>query len=227
MNLSDHYNKLWEDGITAFRAGHFQYDHYIDSPLDDRRGITLLIRPDDKIKQSVTGFLTEMSLIEADQYYYPISDMHTTIMSIISCYSGFDIRQLCVEDYLDIIDDCIKSVGQLKISYQGLTASASGIMIQGFPDNEELNQLRERLRDRFKHSLLEQSIDKRYSIKTAHMTVVRFKEPAKNIERLLKLLEKYRSYEFGIFNVDRYELVHNDWYQRATLTTKLKEWEQF
>ena len=88
-------------------------------------------------------------------------------------------------------------------------------MVQGFPNNGFLNQLRDNLRTNFKNSPLQQSIDSRYSIQTAHSTVMRFRDKIMDKENLFKTLEKYETFDFGKFKVDKIEFVQNDWYQRS------------
>jgi 2'-5' RNA ligase len=63
------------------------------------------------------------------------------------------------------------------------------------------------LRENFKKSTLEQSIDSRYAIATAHSTVLRFQEKLENPHKLMDVVEKFRDHDFGEFTVDKLELV--------------------
>jgi 2'-5' RNA ligase len=85
-------------------------------------------------------------------------------------------------------------------------------MVQGFPLNDSLSALRGQLRRSFKASGLEHSIDQRYTLDTAHSTVIRFKAPFADPARFVDYLKKYRDDEFGVAEIPRIELVHNDWY---------------
>ncbi len=80
MNLANDYNILWEKSLTKFQAGEFEIDPFIDSPDDNRFGITLLLRPDDRTKQKIQQLLHELKKIEPEQNYYPSSDIHLTIV---------------------------------------------------------------------------------------------------------------------------------------------------
>jgi hypothetical protein len=62
------------------------------------------------------------------------------------------------------------------------------MMVQGFPADEGLQVLRDRLRAAFRQSSLQQSIDQRYSIQTAHSTIIRFRHPLRDAPRLLRKL---------------------------------------
>lgn len=214
MNLSAHYKKLYEVSIRKIENGDARMDPFIDSPADKRFGITLLIRPPQNIKRQIQAFLDKLKQVDPSQYYYPNLDIHITVMSIISCYEGFQLDQISIPNYVDLIKESLSGIDRFEIKYKGITASNSGIMIQGFPENDNLNNLRNNLRKKFKNSDLEQSIDKRYSIQTAHSTAVRFRKKLQNKNEFLKILERYKNADFGSFEVKELELVFNDWYQR-------------
>ncbi|QNR85544.1 2'-5' RNA ligase family protein [Pedobacter riviphilus] len=220
MNLAEHYHKLYTESIAKISSGDYETDHLIDDEADQRFGITLVIRPDAATKDKIQQFLTEAKAIEPDQYYYQNADIHITLMSIISCYEGFDLKDIHVGDYIQLIKQVLARHKHFKIQFKGLTASPSCILIQGFL-TDTLNEIRDDLRAAFKNSDLQQSIDKRYAIQTAHATVIRFRSELANIDALLSLIEKYQDFDFGTFEVKQVELVYNDWYQREKFVKKL------
>ena len=223
MDLSQHYNQLYNASVKTIAADKYQMDTQIDAATDNRFGITLVIQPDAAIKNKIQGFLDELRAIDPEQYYYPDSDIHITVLSIISCYEGFDLNTISIPDYVSIIEKSLLGIKDIAINFQGITASSSAIMLQGFTDNDSLNDLRNNLRNHFANSGLEQSIDKRYSIQTAHATVARFRKKIRSTEKLIETLEKYRNFNFGNFKVEKYNLVYNDWYQREKLVKELHE----
>ncbi len=225
MNLTRHYKELYESSIEKIEKDVYQTDSLIDSPADKRFGITVLIRPPQKVKDKIELFLEELKQIDPSQYYYPISDIHITVMSIISCYEGFRLDQISVSDYSNLIKQSLKGIDKFEIKFQGITASDLGLMIQGFPENEMLNNMRNNLRTNFKNSDLEQSIDKRYSIQTAHATVVRLRKELQDKKAFLAKIEQYKNYDFGSFVVKELELVFNDWYQRKKNSILLGKFE--
>ena len=223
MNLTEHYNELYESSIRMIENEDYKTDLLIDSPNDRRFGITLLIRPPENIKNRIQVFLKDLKQVDPSQYYYPNSDIHITVMSIISCYEGFQLDQISIPNYVDLIKESLSGIDRFEIKYKGITASDSGIMIQGFPENEILNKLRNNLRIKFKNSDLEQSIDKRYSIQTAHSTAVRFRRKLQNKNEFLKIIESYKNADFGSFEIKELELVFNDWYQRQKKSKLLEK----
>jgi 2'-5' RNA ligase len=222
MNLAEHYNKLYADSIAKIANGEYEIDHLIDSDTDHRFGITLVIRPDAATNNNIQQFLSEAKAMEPDQYYYHNSDIHITLMSIISCYDGFDLKNIQIGDYIQLIQQILSKHKGFKIQFKGLTASPSCILIQGFL-TDTLNEIRDDLRAGFKNSDLQQSIDKRYAIQTAHSTVIRFRSQLEDKDELVQLIEKYRNFDFGTFQVKQIELVYNDWYQREKFVKKLHQ----
>lgn len=218
MDLAAHYNQLFTESSKAILDNNYVIDTKIDAENDNRFGITLLIRPPESIKNKIQSFLNELKKENPTQYYYPNSDIHITVLSIISCYDGFRLNQINPEAYIAIIQENLVAIQDLEINFKGITTSNSTIMIQGFPTNDSLNSFRNLLRKAFQNSSLEQSIDSRYTLFTAHISVCRFKKAINNTEKLISLLEKYRKTDFGKFEVKEIELVYNDWYQKKEKT---------
>lgn len=221
MNLNEHYNQLYETSSEIISAGKYAIDQEIKNESDSRFGITLLIRPSDEVKASIQHFINELKKAEPEQYFYPDSDIHITVLSIISCSQDFTLNQISPKEYIEIICRSLVDVDKIKIHYKGVTASPSAIMIQGFPSDETLNNLRNRLRENFKNSDLQQSIDTRYEIFAAHSTIMRFQEKLQNPKKVMEIAAQYRDYDFGEFDVKSIELVYNDWYQRKNTTRVL------
>lgn len=221
MDLQEHYDQLYIKSAKTILAGHYKLDPQLKNAPDSRFGITLLLRPSQKIKNNIQLFLEALKAIEPEQYYYSPIDMHLTVLSIISCYEGFTLDKIKREDYIEIVQKCLVDLDEIKINCKGVTASPSAIMIQGFPTDETLNNLRNTLRQHFKTSTLEQSIDSRYTLSTAHSTVVRFQEKLQNPAAFIRVIEEFRTYDFGSFSAENIELVYNDWYQRKSKTISL------
>jgi len=224
MDLSAHYDKLYQESVAKIAAGNYEIDQLIDAKDDYRFGITLVIRPDENTKANIQRFLSEVKAIDPFQYYYQNNDLHITVMAIISCYVGFELEQINIQNYVKLIEQVLLKHRSFKIQFKGLTASPSCILIQGFL-TETLNEIRDDLRIAFKNSQLQQSIDKRYAIQTAHSTIIRFRQALQNEHQLLDLVAKYRNFEFGTFEVKKVELVYNDWYQREQFVKKLHEFQ--
>lgn len=155
MDLAAHYNQLFTESSKAILDNNYVIDTKIDAENDNRSGITLLIRPPESIKNKIQSFLNELQKEDPSQYYYPNSDIHITVLSIISCYDGFGLNQINPEAYISIIQENLVALQNLEINLSGITASNSTIMIQGFPTNDSLNSFRDLLRKAFQNTTLE------------------------------------------------------------------------
>jgi len=222
LDLLEHYNHLFKESSKDILEGNQSIDYQIKSSSDNRFGLTLIVKPNAQIKENIQVFFDELKTIDSSQYYYPLSDIHVTVISIISCYDGFRLTNISLPQYIEIIKTSIADLKKIVIDFKGVTASGSAIMLQGFPMNNSLNELRNNLRNNFKSSGLEQSIDKRYSIFTAHSSVVRYIGKINDRAKFIGVLEKYRQFNFGRFEVENLELVYNDWYFREKFVQPLK-----
>ncbi|AMR26491.1 hypothetical protein A0257_04805 [Hymenobacter psoromatis] len=224
MSLQATYDALRQAALPRLARGEADLDLLLDSPQDTRRGLTLLARPPAAIAAALVEMMAEFQLIEPAQYYYPPADIHLTILSLISCYPNFKLSEINPISYCSALSRIIQFIPIFRLTYQGLTASAGGILVQGFPQGDGLDELRATVRSLFQHTDLHHSIDKRYRIQTAHSTIIRFTSPLQNPAKLLANLQKYECHFFGAFEVNKLELVYNDWYQRAENTVVLDEY---
>jgi 2'-5' RNA ligase len=114
---------------------------------------------------------------------------------------------------------------KFSITFQGVTASRGGVMIQGFPDDNTLAAIREDLREALYQNQLGGQLDVRYKINTAHITVMRFCDAKLDGKNLLVLLKANRATNFGETHVENLELILGDWYASANTAQTLSEYK--
>ncbi|MFW5726422.1 MAG: hypothetical protein ACOCW4_01010 [bacterium] len=69
--------------------------------------------------------------MEPEQYQYPASDLHITLLSVISCYRGFGLEQI---DGLSLARfEDFKSIPAMQISFGGISASLATVLVCGYP----------------------------------------------------------------------------------------------
>lgn len=219
--LSQLYDRLFHQSIGKIGRGDILPDQMIDHPGDNRRGLTLLIRPNDEIKDKISRFQQEMKSIDEEQYYQPAADLHITALFIISCYDGFDLEDVSIPDYVQVISESMKDIPEMRLHFHGITATREAVMIQGFPVDNGLETLRDRIRKNFGFTDLQQSIDLRYKLSTAHLTSIRFRKALKSADKFSATLKNYRETNFGEMQTTSLELVYNDWYQKNTIVKTL------
>lgn len=224
MNLSlhEHYEHMWERAAPAIKSGNVENDPLIDDPADQRYGVTLLIRPEAAVADKIMDFIQQARQLEPDQYFYPSSDLHMTVLSIISCYAGFHLDQIDTAAYAGKVAQALQAIKPFRLHFKGVTASPSTVLLRGFPRDASLQLLRNRLREVFRSSDLQHSIDSRYKIVTAHSTVIRFRQQLRRPERFRQFLEDHQHTNFGSFTVSGLELLGNNWYQQQAKTQLIK-----
>ncbi|RZJ70575.1 mutarotase [Flavobacterium sp.] len=220
-DLQSRYDEMFESAIGRIEYGVISVDRKIAD--DDRFGITVVLRPDAPTRAQVSAFLANLKTIDPKQYYYPDSDLHVTVLSLISGRSGFELSEINLSEYVKIVRKSLENVSAFEMELKGVTASAEAILIQGFPSGGTLETIRENLRMNFKKSELFQTIDARYKIFTAHITAARFASELQNSSEFARVVSSYREQHFGKFKVERIELVCNDWYQKAQKTTSIAD----
>jgi len=172
----------------------------------------------------VAVFLRELGHLEPDQYYYGLSEFHSTVLSLFTATVNYEPFCAQAEHYISAVDSALRKAGPISIEFTGVTASAGTVMIQGFLVNEALNDLRDSLRKELQARGLADGLDRRYRLETAHMTVARFRAPFRDSERFAGALERARGRRFGTMTIASLTLVKNDWYMTHQAVEPVKSY---
>ncbi len=221
--LTDHYDAMWLESINRFDRQLFEIDHHIQSPNDSRRGISLIIKHDSHLIAALKPYIQKLQHISPEQFYYPFTSLHITVLPIISCSQYFQLNQISINDYIVLIKDTVKHVDPFILKFKGVTASPSCVLAQGFPVDDKLLHLRGLLRQAFNQSSLKSTIDSRYKLTTAHSTICRFKQQILKPVEFTNVLKEIRTTEFSELHVNELYLVYNDWYHHADKTIVLSK----
>lgn len=212
------YDDLWKKTRPLFQQDQHTTDPLISNPNDMRRGLTVRARLNPEVISRVEAFTGALRDFAPDQYFTPASDLHLTILAVIGCHEGFSLNPALEKSYIEIMSKCIQGIPPPRIQFSGITASPSCILLQGYPENNSLADLRNRLREQFKASPLYHSMDARYPIKTAHSTIMRFQKPQSALAEFTRFLSENRNRDFEMQDIDEIELVCNDWCHRKANT---------
>lgn len=224
--LEQQYQHLWQNAMQSFHQNRIQTDeNLLDKQNDLRRGMTLIIRPSQTVAQQISLFLAELAVAEPNQYFYYSNEFHLTLLSLFTATQNYQPYYAKQSAYPRAVDSILSQTHRFAIRFHGITASPGSVMIQGFPENDALNLLREQLRRQLISEGLGNGLDQRYTIKTAHITVFRFQQQPNNIKQFLECLRKYRSHDFGEMNVSLVRMVENDWYMTQNKVSVIKKWE--
>ncbi len=211
MSLAEIYSSMWDDAQHDILQGRMQIDPWIGNESDPRYGMTLIARPTAQVADAVVHAVADIAQLEPGQYVYPMSDLHVTVLSLISCHTEFRVESIQVEAYAALIEPILKETAPIRIHFKGLTLSPTGLVVKGDAAGNELNALRDQLRSAFKASGLTHTIDQRYTLQTAHITVFRFKQSLRDAARFIRHVATMREVEFGSTTLQEMELVGNNW----------------
>lgn len=207
------YDRLWSEATTYFQSGRVEIDPFLAGRANDRRlGLSVIGRLEPAVNERFVSFLRKVKQVAPKQHFYRNSEFHLTILSLFTATEAFAPHWNNRAAYRAAVDQALSGGQAFTVHYQGITASKSAIMIQGFASGLQLNQLRVRLRQALRDAGLDGGLDERYIIDTAHTTVVRFKSPPGNLMGLLALLQQNRTTDFGATLFSELQLVKNDWY---------------
>jgi 2'-5' RNA ligase len=213
IDLASRYASLWETNFPAVSRGDIEIDHNLSNPASDRRrGLTLIFRPSLGITKSIVDFLSRVHALEPDQYVYPVSDMHFTVLSLFTATVNHQSRFAAMCRYMAIVQETLKGMSAFSIQVTGLTLSRGAVMVCGFPDSDALNDLRTNLRKLLTREGLIEGLDQRYTLVMAHSTILRFAAPLRDPQTFATCLEENRFRNFGSCHVKEMHLVKNDWY---------------
>jgi 2'-5' RNA ligase len=172
----------------------------------------------------VAAFLRELRDLEPEQHYYTPSEFHLTVLSLFTATVNHKPFFAQAEQYVSAVDSALRKVAPIRIEFEGITVSPSTVMIQGFFENDALNDLRDSLRSQLRVRGLAEGLDRRYRLETAHMTVARFRSPLRDSGRFAAALERARRRPFGAIRITGLSLVKNDWYMTHQVLETVKRY---
>lgn len=211
--LNQRYQEMWDGAIERVRRGDVIIDPVLASREPDRRrSLTVLVRPSSAVHNQVAAFLDQLRIIEPEQYHYDPAELHVTVLSLFAGTPDYERLLVRLPDYLEAVSVALAGAPTFEIEFCGVTLSREAVLVQGFPNNLCLEELREKLRQELRARDLTEGLDARYRLVTAHTTALRFRAPLQRSEELAQALEDYRAHDFGRTTATELHLVRNDWY---------------
>ncbi len=223
--LPQRYLRLWNSTLPAIRNGEIEIDSVLASGIPDgRRGFTLIARPCPEVQSRIMEFLHELRGLEPEQYYYHPDALHMTVLSLFTATEHYEKFTADVGNYQAATHSALKGIHPFQIEFRGITASTGAIMVQGFPDSTMLETVRTRLRSELLRRGLNDGVDSRYRLITAHITVARFRKSLRDGRKFASELEQWRETSFGTSSVKELSLIGSDWYASPETVTTLSTW---
>lgn len=217
------YGQLWRQSRALMKSGRIQIDTCLGDKVGDfRRGVTLVARPEPAVKKRVAKFLREVAIICPRQYFYKPTEFHMTVMAIISGSEFWREEMYRLPACRQVLDKVLRGRRSFRVDFRGVTASPDAVMVQGFPADDALSQLRDDLRDGFRKAGLGRNLDRRYKTVTAHLTVMRFSKPETEWGRLAGFLQAHRKTDFGGTQFKSLQLIWGNWYASTGIARVLQ-----
>jgi 2'-5' RNA ligase len=219
------YERLWRESTAALESGGWRIDPALQKGASDlRRGATLAARPDANVRNRVEAFLREAGAICPGQHVYQPAQLHLTVLAVIPGSESWrkEIHQLpaCRK----VLDEVLKERPAFSVRFRGVTVSPEAVLIQGFPQDNILAQIRDDLRSALRERGAGESLDRRYKITAAHLTVMRFANPGADWKQLLNFLRAHRETDFGETRFRSLQLIWSDWCASAGVVRTLQEY---
>jgi len=217
-NLEKVYNNIWKESRNVILKNSIDTDGYLAHIANDkRRGLTLLI----PLREIFQKIISDFQELEPNQYYYPASDVHITIMDFIRASDEFVYNKNLTRVYMQLLNKVLADIPKFILQFKGITASNNAIMVKGFCD-ATLSTLRYNLRKEINKQGIE--LQERYEIETAHSTIIRFKNKLANPVVVVKKIESMKNLDIAKFEVTKLQFVLHDWYNIKEKTIILKEY---
>ena len=144
--LKNEYDNIWNTSKNKILKNDINVDHNLSDLQNDKRlGISLIIPVGKALAGIFYDGLRNVKLYEPDQYYYPPSDMHITLLDLIAANENFVFCEKQVAAYKEVLCEVFKLLKSFKIQFNGLTASAVAVMVRGFP-SIDIFEMRQHIR---------------------------------------------------------------------------------
>ena len=219
------YEQLWNEAVSAFERGEPQVDPHLASKTKDlRRGVTLVFRPSTPVRDAIAGFIAQLTSVCPEQYFYRPEELHVTVLAVVSGTELWQREMGRVEECRRIIGEALKKHRPFSMNFRGVSAVPVGAIIQGFPLDNGLRSIRDGIRDAFAENGLGDMLDQRYKISGAHMTIMRFCKPQKDLKDLVAFLKQNRQTPFGECEISNLQFYLADWYSSTDTVQMLQEY---
>jgi 2'-5' RNA ligase len=219
------YEQLWREARPAFERGEARVDAcLLDRTQDRRRGVSLAFRPSAAVQSRAKKFLDRLAAEFPGQHFYQPEELHVTVLSLISATEIWRQEMGDLAAFRNILGEILPRHSAFKLEFRGVTAAPNAVLIQGFPLDNGLEEIRAAVRRGFAQSGFAGRLDRRYPNSAAHMTAVRFCRPDADWPHLATVVQENRQKYFGETHVDTLQLIWGDWYASAGIVRTLEEY---
>ncbi len=194
------YHGMWVNARSRLAEGRIQPDPGSKETIK-KWGLSAVLSPTGNIADTLVGVADELAVHTGrSQVVYDHTDLHTTLRSIE--FHQPTIATDKVQTYTDILHEVAQGYGPFSVSYRGLTATPTGVLAQGWPDDDSLQNLRLAFHRRLESYGLLSGPETIWLRVTAHASLVVFASSLLNPLSLVRYVEgnKHTNYGTAIYN---------------------------
>lgn len=205
--ITSDYQRMWNESKEQLKKGKIDTDPVPDNS-SRRWGVSIVIRPTEPALSKLVNTADEIAKFAgSDQIIYDDSNLHTTIRSIEFQRLEVDENDEKVKEYEEALRVVTEKFGSIKISYKGLTASKGGVMAQGWPLDDTLQEIREAFHEELEKRGLLGGPEEVSIRQTSHASLAVFTQPLADPEGLVNYLQDNRETDFGTCEITQIDLV--------------------
>jgi 2'-5' RNA ligase len=214
-DLHAHYDAMWTAAWPHVAASVVDLETHLTGGRDPGRGLTVIARPGPALAARCVAVQDRIAAAAPQQILQARADLHMTVLSLFNVTDEPAPHLAHRDAYAAGTRAAVVGLPAFDVDFTGITISRGAVVACGFPRDDTLAVLRSRLRDALRARGLGATLDERYRLVTAHMTLLRFASPPRDPAGLTAALTELRAAPLGTMRVDAVELVVNDWYMSS------------
>lgn len=177
-----------------------------------RWGVSAVFRPGPALVQAVaevSGIIRP--LVGAGHAWYDASSLHSTVRSIEDFRGPVAVDDEMVRLYERCLRQAVAGVAEISVLYQGVMASASGVLLQGWPCDRTLQTVRERFHAALQPHFAPDHREQQRLRRTAHASVAVFTDTTfADCPALADYMSRHHKQRFSVEVYRSIELVSYD-----------------
>ena len=145
-----------------------------DQNVDQRYGVNLVVHPPLTVLQQIRAIQQHLRTHEPQQYYYPSTDLHLTMMEILAARPLQNITSVATQ-VKEHLDQLLQDLPTPQLDTPLFVFDQYGCALNFLPSDSRLQTLRRCLNERLTHMGI--SLTSRYPPQSAHLTLMRYVSP--------------------------------------------------
>lgn len=197
--------------LEAGRAALIEHGPTLDSVLqaellrpgtDSRYGVNIICRPSEELTRSIVDIQKHLRAHEPDQYYYPHSELHLTLLEICHSRTPKEVAEV-ISKLRPLLSCLFKDVHSIHLQNPEFGFDTHACAVAFLPADDSLQFDRAHLAQVLTASGI--PIDSRYASQSAHVTVMRYVAPLRSGRQrwvdILSNIPLNRMLAWNVFNL--------------------------